>query len=177
MVIHLGVALLRRSSDTPGGLGRVLRGPVHVRRTPGFHQISYELRRTSPTFDLAPGGVYRPPMSPWGARELLPHAFTLTPRSAAFTALGRRSTLCGTFPGVTPAGRYPAPRPCGARTFLPQPSLTTSDHPVHSLYTRAPYQPAPAPSRTSARHDARPTRDAPLTTGRRTATRRPSPHP
>jgi len=28
--------------------------------------------------DLAPGGVYRLPVSPRGARELLPHAFTLT---------------------------------------------------------------------------------------------------
>lgn len=69
----------------------------------------------SPAFDLAPGGVYRPPMSPWGARELLPHAFTLTSEAEA----GRRSTLCGTFPEVALAGRYPAPSPCGARTFLP----------------------------------------------------------
>ena len=27
--------------------------------------------------------------------------------------------FCGTFPGVTPAGRYPAPHVHGARTFLP----------------------------------------------------------
>ena len=31
---------------------------------------------------------------------------------------GRRSALCGTFPGVAPAGRYPAPSFRGARTFL-----------------------------------------------------------
>jgi hypothetical protein len=31
----------------------------------------------------------------------------------------RRSVLCGTFPGVAPAGRYPAPYVHGARTFLP----------------------------------------------------------
>ena len=30
-----------------------------------------------------------------------------------------RSVLCGTFPGVAPAGRYPAPFVHGARTFLP----------------------------------------------------------
>ena len=30
----------------------------------------------------------------------------------------RRSVLCGTFPGVAPAGRYPAPCLRGARTFL-----------------------------------------------------------
>lgn len=32
---------------------------------------------------------------------------------------GGRFVLCGTFPGVTPAGRYPAPYVKGARTFLP----------------------------------------------------------
>jgi hypothetical protein len=34
---------------------------------------------------------------------------------------GRRCTFCGTFPGVAPAGRYPAPYLRGARTFLPPP--------------------------------------------------------
>ncbi len=43
---------------------------------------------------------------------LLPHRFTLTGEC-------RRSVLCGAFPGVTPAGRYPAPCLSGARTFLP----------------------------------------------------------
>src|SRR5438105_9055685 len=33
----------------------------------------------------------------------------------------RRCTFCGTFPGVAPAGRYPAPYLRGARTFLPPP--------------------------------------------------------
>ena len=32
---------------------------------------------------------------------------------------GGRFVLCGTFPGVAPAGRYPAPHVHGARTFLP----------------------------------------------------------
>src|SRR5437763_8771989 len=31
---------------------------------------------------------------------------------------GKRFVLCGTFPGVAPAGRYPAPYVDGARTFL-----------------------------------------------------------
>src|SRR5262249_54348056 len=36
----------------------------------------------------------------------------------------RRSGFCGTFPGVTPAGRYPVPHVHGARTFLcPRPTL------------------------------------------------------
>ncbi len=37
---------------------------------------------------------------------------------------GGRFVLCGTFPGVAPAGRYPAPYVDGARTFLPR-SLST----------------------------------------------------
>jgi hypothetical protein len=32
--------------------------------------------------------------------------------------MGKRFDLCGTFPGVAPAGRYPAPHVDGARTFL-----------------------------------------------------------
>ena len=34
-------------------------------------------------------------------------------------SLARRFAFCGTVPGVAPAGRYPAPRFRGARTFLP----------------------------------------------------------
>ena len=34
--------------------------------------------------------------------------------------MGERFVLCGTFPGVAPAGRYPAPYVDGARTFLPR---------------------------------------------------------
>jgi len=32
--------------------------------------------------------------------------------------MGKRFVLCGTVPGVAPAGRYPAPYVDGARTFL-----------------------------------------------------------
>jgi hypothetical protein len=55
-------------------------------------------------FGLAPGGVYLASDVTAGPGELLPHPFTLTRRSG-------RTSLCGTFPGVTPAGRYPAPCP------------------------------------------------------------------
>src|SRR3984957_10584691 len=47
---------------------------------------------------------------------LLPHRFTLT---AAIRYAPRRSVLCGTVPGFTSAGCYPAPLVHGARTFLP----------------------------------------------------------
>ena len=64
---------------------------------------------------------------------LLPVGFAVPPASpparCALTApfhpcrglrnASRRSVLCGTFPGVAPAGRYPAPPVHGARTFLP----------------------------------------------------------
>src|ERR1700733_14232128 len=48
---------------------------------------------------------------------LLPHLFTLTLRRS-LRCHGGRFVLCGTFPGVAPAGRYPAPYVDGARTFL-----------------------------------------------------------
>src|SRR2546429_3143082 len=56
---------------------------------------------------------------------LLPHLFTLTapslipPPRAGEGGVGKRFVLCGTVPGVAPAGRYPAPYVDGARTFLP----------------------------------------------------------
>src|SRR4051794_41792917 len=45
-------------------------------------------------------------------------------RAEAPKGEGGRFVLCGTFPGVAPAGRYPAPYVDGARTFLPR-SLST----------------------------------------------------
>jgi len=53
---------------------------------------------------------------------LLPHLFTLTASRRR-----KRFVLCGTFPGVAPAGRYPAPYVDGARTFL---SLEGSGRPA-----------------------------------------------
>ena len=47
---------------------------------------------------------------------LLPHRFTL---AAVLRNAPRRFVLCGTFPRLAPAGRYPAPLVHGARTFLP----------------------------------------------------------
>jgi hypothetical protein len=50
---------------------------------------------------------------------LLPHLFTLAPLRS-FRSFAGRFVLCGTFPGVAPAGCYPAPYVDGARTFLSQ---------------------------------------------------------
>jgi hypothetical protein len=67
---------------------------------------------------LAPGGVFRASDVTAEPGELLPHPFTLTSLRQGF---GGRSPLCGTFPGVTPAGRYPAP--CPAEPGLSSPRL------------------------------------------------------
>jgi|GEM_PF-1587190 hypothetical protein len=42
-------------------------------------------------------------------------------RPSGFPKRTRRCAFCGTFPGVSPAGRYPAPHLRGARTFLSSP--------------------------------------------------------
>jgi hypothetical protein len=71
--------------------------------------------RMSPLFGLAPGGVY--PAGPVAGTAVRSYR-TLSPLPAVLAA-DRRFAFCGTFPGVTPAGRYPAPYFRGARTFLP----------------------------------------------------------
>ncbi len=56
---------------------------------------------------------------------LLPHRFTLTTQRWRFV-------FCGAFPRVSPAGHYPAPLPCGVRTFLDprsDPGPRPSSHP------------------------------------------------
>ena len=74
---------------------------------------------------LAPGGVYRAAPVAGGAvrsyRTLSPLPAGRGPQACDLGARdpGRRFAFCGTFPGVTPAGRYPAPCFRGARTFLP----------------------------------------------------------
>ena len=52
-----------------------------------------------------------------GRGALLPHRFALA-RGPRRRDLHGRFVFCGTFPGVAPAGRYPAPYSRGARTFL-----------------------------------------------------------
>lgn len=61
-------------------------------------------------FGLAPGGVCHATFVTKGAVRSYR---TLSP-----LPVSRRFAFCCTFPKVTPAGRYPAPYLCGARTFL-----------------------------------------------------------
>ena len=76
-------------------------------------------RLIPPLFGLAAGGVYladrspgrrcalAAPFHPYRARPFRRHAgLAPAPRGAT-----RRFDFCGTFPGVAPAGRYPAPCP------------------------------------------------------------------
>jgi hypothetical protein len=63
-------------------------------------------------FGFAPGGVY-PAISVAGDAVRSYRTFSPLPAPQR-----RRFFLCGTFPGVAPAGCYPAPFVCGARTFL-----------------------------------------------------------
>jgi len=77
-----------------------------------------------PLHGLAPGGVC--PAD--GVAAIAVRSYrTLSPLPVDPKADGR-FVLCGTFPGVAPAGRYPAPCFHGARTFLPRRS--GSGHPV-----------------------------------------------
>ena len=78
-------------------------------------------------FGIAPGGacragpVARPAVGSYPTVSPLPTLFRLPGR--------RRSVLCGAFPGVAPAGRYPAPYLHGVRTFLDGCPPRSSSHP------------------------------------------------
>ncbi len=99
MTIHLGRPLLDASSNQPGQR----RGNAPAARLPA--------NGLPPLFGLAPGGVCR--AAPVASRAVRSYrTLSPLPRNAG------RFAFCGTFPGVAPAGRYPAPCFHGARTFL-----------------------------------------------------------
>jgi len=81
-------------------------------RTTIRKQIWWRCRPLSSLFGFAPGGVY-PAHSVTGMA--VRSYRTLSPLPSPKP---RRFAFCGTFPGVAPAGRYPAPCFRGARTFL-----------------------------------------------------------
>ena len=72
-----------------------------------------------PLCGLAPGGVYHAVAVAGGAVRSYRTLSPLPPRAIRRSRWARRFAFCGTFPGVAPAGRYPAPCFRGARTFLP----------------------------------------------------------
>ncbi len=79
----------------------------HLRITPGCLPL---------LLGLAPGGVFPAAAVTGGAVRSYRTVSPLPPARRA--EAGWRCTFCGTFPGVAPAGRYPAPCLRGARTFL-----------------------------------------------------------
>jgi hypothetical protein len=105
--IPLGRRLPGASSNLPGrqDLDRS-RGP------PRLHAKG----PAPPLFGLAPGGVCRAAGVAAGAVRSYR---TVSPLPRQTRNAPRRSVLCGTIPGLAPAGCYPAPLIHGARTFLP----------------------------------------------------------
>ena len=105
MAIHLGRPLPDASRDPPE---RRCENPSAAQSHRPF------------LFGLAPGGVY---LAATVAGRAVRSYRTLSPLPADLSlqrvSAGRRFAFCGTFPGVAPAGRYPAPCFRRARTFLP----------------------------------------------------------
>ena len=73
-------------------------------------------------FVLLPVGFALPPPLPAARCALTDTISPLPPAGPQGTSRWAwRYVFCGTFPGVAPAGRYPAPCLRGVRTFLPSP--------------------------------------------------------
>ncbi len=109
MTIPLGRPLPDASRDLPGRRRRKRAWPAPVPCGIG--------RPAAPMRSCSRWGLpCRPRYRRRGA--LLPHPFTLTGGAALAGHGNRRFAFCGTFPGVAPAGHYPAPCFRGARTFL-----------------------------------------------------------
>jgi len=115
MTIHLGRPLPNASCDLPGW-------------QPENMPSRAETQECHPFLVLLPVGFTMPPPLP-GMRCALTTPFH--PYRQALRRC-RRYAFCCTFPGVAPAGRYPAPCFRGARTFLPPTRLPAAkgDHPT-----------------------------------------------
>jgi hypothetical protein len=120
MTIPLGRPLPDASRDLPG----------RPARKPAFPPQ----RERRPYLVLLPVGFTMPSPSP-ATRCALTAPFHLRPQAAG---PGGQTALCGTFPGVAPAGRYPAPCFRGARTFLPRVAPGAAIRPPDPGYNVAP---------------------------------------
>ncbi len=111
MAIHLGRSSPSASRDRPE---RRREGPPGGAGNADTACRSYLV--------LLPVGFSLPPPLPAARCALTApfHPYRPPPRRDA-TERAWRYVFCGTFPGVAPAGRYPAPYLRGARTFLPPP--------------------------------------------------------
>src|SRR6266540_1385050 len=91
----------------PGSSSRPGDGPL---------EAGWDVRPPSPYLALLRMGFTVPPPLPEGRCALTAPFHPCRPEAIA---AGRRSLLCGTFLRVTATGHYPACRPYGVRTFLP----------------------------------------------------------
>jgi len=108
MTIPLGRPLPDASRDLPGRRRRKRAWPAPIPR--GIGRPAAPMRSCS-RWGLPCRRRYR------RRGALLPHPFTLT-GARPLRGDRRRFAFCCTFPGVAPAGHYPAPCFRGARTFL-----------------------------------------------------------
>ncbi len=135
-IIHLGGALLRRSSA-------LTRMPAAA---PFGAAASGGSPSTASLFELAPGGACPAAGRPAVARGLLPHDFNLACacRRAARRTDHRPSAVWFLlrFPSGCPGSSLTTSLPCGARTFLPRTVLVRRRSSVHlrlRLGYRAPH--------------------------------------
>ena len=116
-----------KPSSVPRGLAAA-RGGNHLSGTPvaAAPQATYprEGRATlSPSYSVLLRAGFAEPAGRPAAGALLPHLFSF----ASDPGSGGRLLFCGTFPGVAPAGRYPAP--CPAELGLSSDATFRSPHP------------------------------------------------
>ena len=123
MTIHLALPLRTGSSCQPG-----FRAEAALQGYP----VDPDHACAKSLFGIAPGGACR-------AGPVARPAVGFYPTVSPLPCKAWRSVFCGAFPWVTPAGRYPAPLPHGARTFLGYKHCymytRSSDHP-HAGYIR-----------------------------------------
>ena len=138
MAIHLGRSSPNASRDRPE---RRRGRPARRRRDADAACRSYLV--------LLPVGFSLPPPLPAARCALTAPFHPCRPcHPTNGLASARRYVFCGTFPGVAPAGRYPAPYLRGARTFLPAPKpcgRVQSGHPT--VWHRIMWDAAPALSK------------------------------
>ena len=123
MTIPLPTVSPRRSSCQPGPLGR-------WRPCGGIRACARTGPARGPYLALLRVGLAVPVLLP------VPR-WALTPPFHLYPCEQEQSLLCGAFPGVTPAGDYPAPLPSGVRTFLEACAPRSSSHPRETGVRRA----------------------------------------
>ena len=123
--IPLGRRLRAASSNPPGRPARRKAGACAPRRP---YSVLLPVGFALPPLLPAARWALTPPFHPYpaSASARRPCPPMRSPAASRAEPQAGRFIFCGTFPGVAPAGRYPAPFLRGARTFLPR-RLSTFD--------------------------------------------------